>query len=178
MPLVFALYGSTSKFLWWDDDDRIPHEVAQGEGGEQGDPLMPALFSLALHDALVEADGNLMPGEHLTAFLDDLYLWTCPARAAAGFHEVAEVVEQNAGIRTNLGELQMWSATPGPAPPDAAALGPETWTANKSDETNGITILGTPLGTPAFVKKFAAERMEAESKFLAQIAQLPDLQTA
>ena len=23
------------------------HEVAQGEGGEQGDPLMPALFSLA-----------------------------------------------------------------------------------------------------------------------------------
>ena len=32
------------------------HEVLQGVGGEQGDALMPALFSLGQHDALVFLD--------------------------------------------------------------------------------------------------------------------------
>ena len=27
------------------------HDILQGEGGEQGDPLMPALFALGQHEA-------------------------------------------------------------------------------------------------------------------------------
>ena len=43
-------YGSPSTYRW-DDEEGVTHEICQGEGGEQGDALMPALFSLGLHGA-------------------------------------------------------------------------------------------------------------------------------
>ena len=67
LPLASLLYGSESRFLWTDADG-VTHTVVQAEGGEQGDPLKPAFFVLAQHDALVEADGSLEPGEDFLAF--------------------------------------------------------------------------------------------------------------
>ena len=54
LPLVRALYGTESRFVWRDDEG-LEHIITQGEGGEQGDPLMPALYALAQHAALAEA---------------------------------------------------------------------------------------------------------------------------
>ena len=51
--------------------------IPQGEGGEQGDPLMPLLFSLGQHSAL-----DAEEGERLFAFLDDLYVLCDPGRVA------------------------------------------------------------------------------------------------
>eukprot|EP00969_Alexandrium_andersonii_P022695 993094-Alexandrium_andersonii.AAC.1 len=53
------------------DDDGEPRDILQGEGGEQGDPLMPALHAPGQHSALVEAKAQLPDGELLFAFLDD-----------------------------------------------------------------------------------------------------------
>ena len=71
VPLVHGLYGSQSRFLWTDDAGET-HDILQAEGGEQGDPLMPALFALAQHEALEAASAKLQPDEWLFAFLDDL----------------------------------------------------------------------------------------------------------
>ena len=57
------------------------HHILQGEGGEQGDPLMPLLFSLGIHDAL-QATQQGLGSEHLMAFLDDVYVVTLPSRVA------------------------------------------------------------------------------------------------
>ena len=46
--------------VMWRDEVGRRHEVQQHEGGEQGDPLMPLLFSLAIHNALKEAKNNGM----------------------------------------------------------------------------------------------------------------------
>ena len=35
----------------WEDELGNTQEIPQGEGGEQGDPLMPMFFSLAEHPA-------------------------------------------------------------------------------------------------------------------------------
>ena len=43
--LFLMSYGRQSRYLWYDDQNAC-HEILQGEGGEQGDALMPALFSL------------------------------------------------------------------------------------------------------------------------------------
>ena len=48
---------------------------------EQGDPLMPLLFSLGIHDAL-QASQQSLGSEHLLAFLDDVYVVTVPPRVA------------------------------------------------------------------------------------------------
>ena len=54
LPFVRQFYGAPSTYLWQDDAGGV-HEIHQGEGGEQGDALMPALFCLGQHNALVEA---------------------------------------------------------------------------------------------------------------------------
>jgi hypothetical protein len=47
LPFVLMSYGSASTYLWRDDQGQV-HDVQQAEGGEQGDPLMPALFCLGI----------------------------------------------------------------------------------------------------------------------------------
>ena len=46
LPVARQFYASPSSYTWIDDDGH-GHQVTQGEGGEQGDPLMPALYALA-----------------------------------------------------------------------------------------------------------------------------------
>ena len=71
--------GDPSICLWEDDFGGV-HSVFQGEGGEQGDPLMPMLFSLGQHAPLMAFAGRLQDGEKLLAFLDDLHIVTSPGR--------------------------------------------------------------------------------------------------
>ncbi|CAE7641672.1 unnamed protein product [Symbiodinium sp. CCMP2592] len=46
------------------------HEVRQSEGGEQGDPHMPALYAIAQHPALAAVHAQLREGEAIFACLD------------------------------------------------------------------------------------------------------------
>ena len=63
LPFVRSFYGQPSRYVWEDD---------QGEGEEQGDALMPLLFSLGQHAALEAVRAHLLPRERLFAFLDDV----------------------------------------------------------------------------------------------------------
>ena len=40
LPFVLMFYGSPSSYFW-EDEGGVTHSIAQGEGGEQGDSLMP-----------------------------------------------------------------------------------------------------------------------------------------
>ena len=84
LPFVHLFYGSASQYLRRDDEG-VEHEITQGEGGEQGDPLMPALFSLGQHNALQQAVTELHQKDHLLGFLDDIYVIITRARAADAF---------------------------------------------------------------------------------------------
>ena len=55
-------------------------EIQQGEGGEQGDPLMPAPFAMGQHQALQVVQESLQPTETLMAFLDDVCVLSNPDR--------------------------------------------------------------------------------------------------
>ena len=68
LPLVRMLYSTDSQFFGTDDQGDT-HTIPQGEGGEQGCPLMPALYALAQHDALVEAANELHPSDMVLSFL-------------------------------------------------------------------------------------------------------------
>ena len=51
----------------------VTQSIQQGEGGEQGDPLMPMLFALGQHGALEATQARLGAGEYVFAYLDDIY---------------------------------------------------------------------------------------------------------
>ena len=62
---------------------KVPHK--QGEGREQGNPMMPFLFSLGQHPALVEVQRQLVQGEHLFVYLDDIHVVVEPERVRTVF---------------------------------------------------------------------------------------------
>ena len=62
LPYARQFYAEPSSYTWYDDVG-VAHEVLQAEGGEQGDPLMPALHSLAQHPALADTQALLSEGE-------------------------------------------------------------------------------------------------------------------
>ena len=79
LPFVRLFYGAPSEYLW-EDESGTTHRIPQGEGGEQGDAMMPLLFCLGQHEALRATQEQLRDGEHLLAFLDDIYMVTRPDR--------------------------------------------------------------------------------------------------
>ena len=180
VPLVRMFYARTSRFLWTDDDG-VTWRIEQGEGGEQGDALMPALYALAQHRALVVAQAQLQPGERVFAFLDDLYVVSKRERAARAYAIIASAVRDHAGVHSHKGKLKMWSSAGGAPPDDVVALATRenpVWMADAPDHLNGLVVLGTPLGRQDFVRAHAEKRMEEEQQLLDKLPRIPDLQCA
>ena len=115
------------------------------------------------------------------AFLDDIYVVTSRARAAAAFEVVAGTIKEGTGIHTHMGKLQMWSKSGGAAPDGVVVLDTDNhvvWKGDLDDELNGVVILGTPLGKQAFVEKHASNRVEEEQLLLHELGHLEDIQCA
>ena len=86
-------YGRPSWYLW-EDSTGATHTVHQGEGGEQGDPLMPLLCWVGQHRALEAISRELLGSEKLLACLDDIYVIARPDRVG----DVCTAVRQNLWI--------------------------------------------------------------------------------
>ena len=52
LPFVQMFYAHPSVYVFATEDG-VVHEIRQGQGGEQGDGLMPALFSLGMDRAML-----------------------------------------------------------------------------------------------------------------------------
>ena len=149
-----AFYAEPSAYVFYDAEGAA-HEIAQGEGGEQGDPLMPALYALGQHPALLQAHAALSPGEDLYAYLDDIYVTCQPKRAGPAFTALGTALWERANIRVHLGKTRAWNAA-GEEPSallDAlpAAARADAWAGSwaRPPAQQGITVLGTPLGHAA-----------------------------
>ena len=153
LPFVRLFYGAPSSFVWTDDEG-VSHLVSQGEGGEQGDPLMPALFALALAPALRSFQEELHPGEHVRAFLDDIYVTTSPARTAPVLSRLEHHLFASLHIRLHAGKTRVWNSA-GVRPPHLPPPpeGSTTWVGDPAlpPQDRGLRVLGSPLGTDEYV---------------------------
>jgi len=170
LPFVRLSYAQPSRYAWLDEDGQ-QHFVVQGEGGEQGDPLMPLLFSLGIHDALEQVKPHLRNDEHIFAFLDDVYAIAEPDRVRPIYDLLAAALGEVAGIQLHTGKTRTWNRA-GVCPPGMQELGAEVWS------PAGVKVLGTPLGTDAYVAQHVAERLADEKRLWDAIPEVPDLQCA
>ena len=108
LPFVRSVYSRPSCYKWRDSTG-ICHDIHHHEGGEQGDPLMPLLFSLAIHDALLRVKESMLPGELLFAFLDVVYVVSHPSRTRVVYNLLAEAFHEHAGIELNAGKTRVWN---------------------------------------------------------------------
>ena len=96
----------------WQDDSGVTHEIHQGKGGEQGDALMPALFSLGQHLALVAVHRQLGPNERSHAFLDDVYARCSPDRVIPIFNLLRRELWYHSRIQIHLGRWNQGGVEP------------------------------------------------------------------
>ena len=182
LPYARQFYGAASAYTWTDGQG-ASHSIVQGEGGEQGDPLMPALFSLAQHPALEEVQGQLRDGEAIFAYLDDTYIIAAPERIHELHLAYAQALWAHARIELNSRKTRVWNAA-GEEPPGLAAQQGEAdnavwvgdWTLPPTHQ--GLTVLGTPFGSDAYVQQRLALKREEHDRLLQRIPSVPDLQAA
>ena len=77
LPYACQFYGSPSTYSWVVEQGHS-HDIVQGKGGEQGDPLMPAPHALAHEPALRDVRGLYF------SFWTTLLFGTRPARSQRG----------------------------------------------------------------------------------------------
>ena len=170
LPFVRATYAQPSCCHWQDDHGRF-RQIRQHEGGEQGDPLMPLLFCLAVHSALMAVQEQLLPGECIFAFLDDVYALSSPGWTCAMYKLLEKILFAIAGIRLHTGKTRTWSKA-GEIPECMEELGDEV------ESSTGINILGTPVGSEEFHLASTRERLAEEEVLWRAIPWAQDLQCA
>ena len=167
LPFVRATYADPTQYVW-EDEAGVQHRILQAEGGEQGDPLMPLLFSLAIHDPLAEAQRECGPQEHLFAFLDDVYATSdVPDRTRTLYDSLGTKLHAQAGIRLHTGKTRVWNRA-SLCPAGVVELGPEVW------NPEGVKILGTPLGSQRFIQEVADKRLAEEQRLWDAIPTVPE----
>ena len=185
IPFVRLFYGSPSTYLWEDDSGKV-HHVQQGEGGEQGDPFMPLLFSLGMHGALVTVKSKLKEGEKLFGYLDDVYVICTPKRVLDVFRLLETELHNRVSISIHQGKTQIRNRG-GLEPVGAATLTaaarrekPEA-VVGRGDphllpSEQGLMVLGAPVGQPEYVLARLAEKGVEHDRLLEKIPQVQDVQ--
>ena len=182
LPYARQFYATPSSYTWGDDRG-TSHTVSQGEGGEQGDPLMPGLYSLAAHAALQEVQAGLRDGEAVFAFLDDVYVVALPDRVRELYAAVEVALWRHAHVQLNRAKTRIWNAA-GEEPANIGDLRPvggdPVWVGDWAlpRDQQGPKVLGTPLGSEAFVRNPLVLKREAHDRLLHAIPAVEDLQAA
>ena len=137
-PFARLWYARESVYVWTAGSHS--HRVTQAEGGEQGDPLMPALFSLAFAPALRDLQADVRADE------DARRSWmthTSSPRRAAGSAPPQPC--QNSHVDQRRGPA---GRHPFACPTE------ETWVGDHALDLarRGMVAPRVPLGTPQFVE--------------------------
>ena len=186
-PFVRCFYGSPSTYLW-EDEVGNPQDIAQGEGGEQGDPFMPLLFALGLHGALSAVQDRFRADEKVFAFLDDVYVTCAPERVWEVHRILEEEIFAHTQIKMHYGKTQVWNRG-GVTPRGVEALtraaqevkrGAIVWRgdARLPEAQQGVKILGIPVGQPGFVRTFLEQKSEEHVLLFEWIPAMEDPQSA
>ena len=108
LQFVRMFHGQHSRYLWEDEEGTV-HTIDQGEGGEQGDVLMPLLFSLGQHPALEAVQRHLRDNKKMCAYLDDIHILTTPDRGRKVYDFLQGALFLHAHIRLHNGKTQKWN---------------------------------------------------------------------
>ena len=188
LPFVRMFYSTPSTYLW-EDELGVTQSIPQGEGEEQGDPLMPMVFALGHHHALVQTQARLGNTEKVMAFLDDIVISTPePDRVTEAHTIVAEELWSHARIQVHFGKTQVWNR--GGIEPEgmedftraARRVKPDAvvWKGDPHlpSSQQGLRVLGVPIGHPEFIKEFLVKKSREHATLYDRIPWVNDPQAA
>ena len=125
---------------------------------------------------------RLDPSKKVFAFLDDIYTKTEPSRVGVAYTTVQEELFNHCHIRVHTGKTQVWNQ--GGIHPEACDLleriaqqadpDAHVWKgAGLPEVDQGLRVLGTPFGHPAYVEAQLETLAVEHQDFLDRIRQNP-----
>ena len=182
LPFVRQFYGSPSSYVWVDEAGAT-HRIAQGDGGEQGDPLMPALYDLAQQPALEEVQSQLRDGEAILAYIDDTYIVSSPERVCELYEAYRRALWAHAHVALNRSKTRVWNAAGEELPGISATQlhqDAQVWVGDWAlpPRELGITVLGTPFANDAYVQQRLELKRVEHDRLFQRIPRVEDLQAS
>ena len=147
------------------------HKLQSCCGVQQGDPLGPLLFALALHPALRAAARH--PVELCFSYLDDVVLAGRSHAVQAAFRDL-QAAAAAAGLLVEVSKCVLVPTAGQASCVDASAFP----SGLNTREDGNFELLGAPIGDPEFCESYtAAECVDKSTACLAALADLEDSQT-
>ena len=168
VPFLRMLYGSPAPLVF-DMDDDGPCVIESRRGTQQGDPWSSLLFSL-VHTHAMDRVRAAHPGITALSYQDDTNIVTDVHTAAAVMatveHEFSRV-----GLSVNKSKCALYTRADVPSELDCV-FGAMTVA------RDGITVLGSPLGTNEFMREKVELKLEEYGKGLELLPKLGHPQAA
>ena len=144
--------GFTGSLLHiWKDEVGDVQDIPQGDGGDQGDPLMPLLFSLAMHPSLVSTGPQCVLDEtenlqHPLWFANEIHVVQKGKKLFTFSEEIT-----HSRITVHCGKTQLWNRS-GTTPRGcedltraARALNPDVQSFGEETVQQGVVVLRSPV---------------------------------
>ena len=167
-PYVEWCYGNHTRLLF------AGSPMTSEAGVQQGDPLGPLLFALALQPALRAAQGSQLDQrpDLVFAYLDDVCLAGTLQQVSAALGRLTAAARQ-VGLALNPAKCELTTCS-GDGLVDMRSFPPGV----KLNRTGAFSLLGAPVGNTAFCEAHAqTKRVEASAPLLQALAELGDPQT-
>ena len=151
-------------------------DTPQGEGGDQGDPLMPLLFSLAMHPSLASTGNLLREGEKTFCLFGRRVSHLQTREGVGGFpsdrEPTVDPLQDKRALRQFATLDPQWDR----------ALNPEAvvWRGEHRSPVvqQGVVVLGSPVGHDEFIKAKLMSKVTEHQTLLERIPLVRDVQSA